>query len=118
MLGSGYVSRVCFAGMFRGMFRGIIRGYVSGHVTRHVSQVCNPGALLKPEPPQKNKPILELFEFRVVPEFCGFELFRDSEVEGVLYSGHRVRGGTRASGLGRTPSILQAEKSACLRWLL
>ena len=59
-----------FRGMFRGyvsgMFRGILsycnfggmlwsmfRGYVSGYVTGYVSRVCNPCALLKPEPPQK-----------------------------------------------------------------
>ena len=73
MLGSGYVSRVCFevcfgvcfGGMFRGimsyfacnfrgMLRGMFRGYVSGYVTGYVSRVCNPCALLKPEPPQKN----------------------------------------------------------------
>ena len=78
MLGSGYVSRVCFAGIFRGMFRGYVsgmfrgimsyftcnsggmlrgmfRGYVSGYVTGYVSRVCNPCALLKPEPPKKTQ---------------------------------------------------------------
>ena len=66
MLGSGYVSRVCFGGCFGGMFRvcfyftcnfggmlrGMFRGYVSGYVTGYVSRVCNPSAILKPEPPK------------------------------------------------------------------
>ena len=73
---------VCFAGMFRGMFRGMsrgyvsgmfrgirsyftcnfggmlrgmFRGYVSGYVTGYVSRVCNPCAILKPEPPKKTQ---------------------------------------------------------------
>ena len=74
VLGSGYVSRVCFAGMFRGMFWGMFRGYVSGMFRGimsyftcnfggmlrgmfqgYVSRVCNPCALLKPGPPKKTQ---------------------------------------------------------------
>ena len=61
MLGSGYVSQVCFgyvSGMFRGVmsyftcnFRGMLRGMFSGNVSR----VCNPCALLKPGPPQNGQ---------------------------------------------------------------
>ena len=72
---------VCFAGMFRGyvsgMFRGIMSyficnfggmlrgmfwGYVSGYVRGCVSRVCNPCALLKPEPPKKTQTHLFLTE--------------------------------------------------------
>ena len=59
---SGYVSgmfRVCFAasGATLPAISGVcFGGYVSGYVTGYVSRVCNPCALLKPEPPKKNKP--------------------------------------------------------------
>ena len=67
----GYVS-----GMFRGIrsyftcnFGGIFRGYVSGYVTGYVSRVCNPCAILKPEPPKNTNPIwgrdYQLFGIRV-----------------------------------------------------
>ena len=74
--GTGVGIRVCFAGMFGGMFRGMFQGnvsgmfrsimsyftcktggYVLGYVSGYVSRVCNPCALLKPEPPQKYKSI-------------------------------------------------------------
>ena len=70
---TGVGIRVCFAGMFRGMFRGYVsgmfrgimsyftcktggvmfRGMFRGYVSGYVSRVCNPCALLKPEPPKK-----------------------------------------------------------------
>ena len=69
---SGYVSGVCFGYVsrhhellylqFRGMLRGMFRGYVSGYVTGYVSRVCNPCALLKPEPPKKHKPTWGVYE--------------------------------------------------------
>ena len=58
---SGYVSgmfrgiRSYFTCNFGGMLRGMFRGYVSGYVTGYVSRVCNPCAILKPEPPKKTQ---------------------------------------------------------------
>ena len=70
----GYVSRVCFGVCFGGMFRGyvsgmfrriisyftcnfggMLRGMFRGYVSGYVSRVCNPCALLKPEPPKKTQ---------------------------------------------------------------
>ena len=61
MLESGYVSgmfrgiRSYFTCNFGGMLRGMFRGYVSWYVSGYVSRVCNPCAILKPEPPQKTQ---------------------------------------------------------------
>ena len=66
---SGYVSGACFGYVSRhrkllylqfrgGMLRGMFRGYVSGYVSR----VCNPCALLKPEPPKKTQTQMNLFQ--------------------------------------------------------
>ena len=115
---------VCFAGMFLGMFRGMFRGYVSGmfrgimsyfacnfggmlrgmfrgYVSGYVSWVCNPCALLKPEPPKKTQTHLSFTR-----ELCGLTAF-----DVLPQSGHHAPGGSlrHAPGVGHGLGVVHRE---------